>query len=139
MRPRRTSKSCAANALHPQFGRMHPDMTITGNEAVCAGTPTAEYRFFAVHQHNGKICGKAWHHEDRFDPGDMSKCFVRLSIIDNRLQFEIKMLEDSLDPADPDLNPSPPIDLESAAKCDAEKPVPGDSSRWSTFIFTRRP
>ena len=92
-----------------------------------------------MHQHNGKICGKAWHHEDRFDPGDMSKCFVRLSIIDNRLQFEIKMLEDSLDPADPDLNPSPPIDLESAAKCDAEKPVPGDSSRWSTFIFTRRP
>ena len=37
-------------ALHPQFGRMHPDMTITGNEAVCSGIPTAEYRFFAVHR-----------------------------------------------------------------------------------------
>ena len=66
----------------------------------------------------------------------MSKCYVRLSIIDNRLQFEVKMLEDSPDSADPDLNPSPPIDLESPAKCDAEKPVPDDSGRWR-LIFSR--
>src|SRR5262245_60913264 len=57
--------------------QLHPDITIQGNEAVGMGIPTSEYRFFGLHEHDGKICGKAWHHEDRFDPGDMSKCYVR--------------------------------------------------------------
>ena len=65
---------------------MHNDMKISGNcAAVRSGVPSAEYRLFATHEHGGKVCGKAWHHEDRFDPGDMSKCYVRLSIIDNRM------------------------------------------------------
>jgi hypothetical protein len=78
-------------ADNPQLLKMHPDMTITGNEAICSGTPTAEYRFFVMHEHDGKLCGKAWHHEDRFDPGDMSKCYVRLKLEGDRLVFELSM------------------------------------------------
>src|SRR5262249_4582265 len=89
-------------AGNPPLGKMHPDMTITGNEAVCTGTPTGEYRFFAMHQHDGKLCGKAWHHEDRFDPGDMSKCYVRLKLDVDRLVFELRMQE-VMDFNDPDL------------------------------------
>jgi hypothetical protein len=126
------------NAENPQFGRMHPDMTIKGNEAVCSGMPAGEYRFFAVHEHDGKVCGKAWHHEDRFDPGDMSKCYVRLQIVEGRLHFAVKMKEGLPDLNDPDLRSSPPVDLDSSANCDADNPPGADWSDWSTAVFTRK-
>jgi hypothetical protein len=125
-------------AANPQFAVMPSDMTISGNEAVCSGVPSAEYRFFAMHRHDGKIGGKAWHHEDRFDPGDMSKCYVRLSVIDNRLHFEVRMAEDSADPADPDLTNTPTPDVDSSSNCDAEKPASGQWSPWSAYVFNRR-
>jgi hypothetical protein len=125
-------------AENPQLGRMHPDMTIKGNEAVCSGMPAAEYRFFAVHEHDGKVCGKAWHHEDRFDPGDMSKCYVRLQIVEGRLHFAVKMKEGLPELNDPDLRSSPPVDLDSSANCDADKPPGADWSDWSTSVFTRK-
>lgn len=124
---------------NPQFGKMHPDMTINGNEAVCSGVPAAEYRFFAMHEHGGKTCGKAWHHEDRFDPGDMSKCYVRLKIDDNLLRFEMKMKDGLPDLSDPDLRSSPPVDLDSPQNCDADAPSGAGWSDWSAFIFNRKP
>jgi hypothetical protein len=125
-------------ADNPQLRKMHADMTLTGNEAVCSGRPAGEYRFFAMHEHAGKVCGKAWHHEDRFDPGDMSKCYVRLQLDGDRLIFDLKMQEvPDLD--DPDLRATPPAEAGSAAACDADHPAGSDWSEWTTFVFVRKP
>lgn len=61
-------------ASNPAFSKIHPDLKINGDQAV--GDDHSEYRFFRMHQHGDYVCGNAWHHEDRFDPGDMSKCYV---------------------------------------------------------------
>lgn len=124
-------------ADNPQLGAMHADLTITGNEAV--GADGCEYRLFAMHEHDGIICGKAWHHEDRFDPGDMSKCYVRLKTKDNLLYLEVKMKDGLPDLNDPDLvSESPPAEGGSPASCDAESPSGNDWSGWTTYVFTRK-
>jgi hypothetical protein len=127
-------KLYAGNTL---LGKMHPDITIKGNEAVCTGMPAAEYRFFAMHEHDGKLCGKAWHHEDRFDPGDMSKCYVRFKLEDDRLVFELRMQED-MDLNDPDLRTTPSPDSGSAAACDVAHPPGKNWSEWTMYVFVRR-
>jgi hypothetical protein len=124
-------------AENPQIGKLHSDMTIEGNQAVCSGKPAAEYRFFAMHGHDGKACGKAWHHEDRFDPGDMSKCYVRLMTKNDDLYFELRMKEGLPELADPDLRSLPPAEGGSAAGCDANNPSGNDWDEWTTFVFVR--
>jgi hypothetical protein len=122
---------------NPQHRKLHGDIVLAGNQAVCSGVPSAEYDFFNMHVHDGKACGKAWHHEDRHDPGDMSECYVRMKIVENRLVMEVKMSEQSPDLNDSDLASSPPVDLDSAARCDAEKPAKGDWSPWIVYVFNR--
>ncbi len=126
-------------AENPQFCSLHPNMKITGDVVVCAGVPSAEYRLFAMHDHDGKVCGKAWHHEDRFDPGDMSKCRVRLAIKDSNLYMDVKMQDGSPDLNDPDLRSMPPAEGGSAANCDADKPAGSNWSEWTTYVFSRKP
>lgn len=46
-------------ADNPALGKMHPDLTFDGNVAIGAGLLSSEYRFFAMHKHGSKICGKA--------------------------------------------------------------------------------
>ena len=121
-------------AENPMLGKMHPDLTIKGNVAVGAGTPSSEYRLFAMHKHDTKVCGKAWHHEDRFDPGDMSKCYVRLSIVGGDLHFDVNMLDELPDVNDPDLLSSPAVEGD-LQRCDANKQKAGD---WATYVFSRR-
>jgi hypothetical protein len=130
---------------NPELGKLHADMALAGSQALCAGVPSAEYDFFGMHQHDGKVCGKAWHHEDRHDPGDMSKCYVRMAMAEDRLLMEVKMSERSPDLNDPDLasnlgekGNSPPVDIDSAAKCDADKPAVGAWTPWMIYVFTRR-
>lgn len=121
------------------LGAMHPDITISGNDAVANCFPVSEYRFFAMHEHDGKICGKAWHHEDRYDPGDMQKCYARLKLDDNLLYLEIKMKDGLSDLNDPDLlSPSLPAEGGSAATCDADAPSGSDWSGWTTYVFARK-
>ena len=114
---------------------MHPDLTIKGNVAVGAGLLSSEYRFFGMHTHDSKVCGKAWHHESRFDPGDMSKCYVRLSIAGGDLQLEVNMLDGLPSLNDPDLGleSAPPVEGD-LSKCDAENQK---SANWATYVFTR--
>lgn len=116
------------------LGKMHPDLAIQGDVAVGAGKPSCEYRFFAMHRHDAKICGKAWHHEDRFDPGDMSKCYVRLSLVGGELHLEVNMLEALPDLQDPDLRSSPAVEGD-ASKCEASAQK---ATGWVTYVFTRR-
>src|SRR5262249_54260785 len=125
----------AYNTDH-ESGKLHDDMVITGNESLCG--PISEYRFFGMHQHDNYICGKAWHHEDRFDPGDMSKCYVRLSIKDGRLHFTVRMKDGLPDLGDPDLVRLPPAEGGSAATCDADYPTGKDWLKWNTYVFSRK-
>lgn len=115
------------------LGKMHPDLTIKGNVAIGPGIPSSEYRFFGMHNHGAKVCGKAWHHEDRLDPGDMSKCHVRLSVVDGDLHLEVNMLDGLPDPNDPDLLSTPAVESD-VSKCDAEKQSAAD---WATYVFSR--
>jgi len=124
-------------AQNPQFGGMLSEMTITGNEAV--GKDGSEYRFFGMHEHDGKICGKAWHHEDRYDPGDMSKCYARLKLDDGLLYLEVKMKDGLPDLNDPDFLSSPlPAEGGSPATCDADAPAGADWDEWTTHVFARK-
>jgi hypothetical protein len=124
-------------AENPVLGKMHPDLTFDGNVAVGAGLPSSEYRFFAMHKHGTKVCGKAWHHEDRFDPGDMSKCHVRLSIIDGHLYMEVNMEEDRPGEADPDLASEPPVEG-NVAQCAVGTQADKKPEDWMTYVFSRR-
>jgi hypothetical protein len=124
-------------AQNPKLRKLHGDMVVSGNQAVCSGMPSAQYDFFAMHDHGGKACGKAWHHEDRHDPGDMSKCYARLAIVDNRLELRVRMAEDSPQLDDPELESSPRVDLDSAAHCDADQPARGTWTPWIVYVFTR--
>lgn len=123
-------------AENPQHGKMHPDLSITGNEAVGRDVVESEYRFFALHTHGELVCGKAWHHEDRFDPGDMSKCYVRLMIADEFLHLDVKMKEGLPSLNDPDLQS--PTEHGDPENCDAENPPGNDWSGWVTYVFSRK-
>ncbi len=123
---------------NPQLGKIHPDINISGNVAVSPGAPSSEYRFFAMHEHDNKVCGKAWHHEDRFDPGDMSKCYVRLMLHDDHLYLEVRMQDGLPDLNDRDLQSSPATEGGSRAECDADKPAGQDWSEWTTYVFSRK-
>ena len=124
-------------ADNPALGKIHPDITFDGNAAVGAGLPSSEYRFFGMHKHGLKICGKAWHHEDRHDPGDMSKCYVRLEIAGGELCMEVNMQDGLPDLNDPDLTSEPPAEGD-VAKCDVDTKAGDKPGDWAMYVFTRR-
>ena len=125
------------NNLAESMGRMHPDLTFEGHVAICNGFPAGEYRLFGIHEHDEYVCGKAWHHEDRFDPGDMSKCYVRLAIEGGNLHLQMRMQDGLPDLSDPDLTDKLPILAGSASTCDADDPAGKDWSEWTTYVFVR--
>ncbi len=122
---------------NPVFGKMHPDMTFEGDQAVGAGLLSSEYRFFGMHTHGSKLCGKAWHHEDRHDPGDMSKCHVRLEVVKGDLYMEVYMQDGLPDLDDPDLRSEPPTEGD-AAQCDIDTKASQKPRDWMTYVFTRQ-
>jgi hypothetical protein len=124
-------------ADHPELGPMHPDLTIKGNVAVGNGTISSEYRFFAMHRHGATACGKAWHHEDRHDPGDMSKCFVRLNLVSGDLHLEVNMAEGLPDLNDPDLTSSPAVEVD-ASRCETPARTAARApDAWQIYVFSR--
>ena len=117
---------------------LHPDMTIGGDAAVLAGPIEGEYAFFALHPHNQWVCGKAWHHEDREDPGDMSKCYARLELREDgkELHLSLRMEEDAANPNDPDVM-NMPATAGSASNCGADGAPAPAWSPWRTYVFVR--
>jgi hypothetical protein len=89
-----------------------------------------------LHQHNQWVCGKAWYHEDRHDPGDMSKCFVRLEIVNADLHFSLRQQDGVLNLNDPDLT-NMPITAGSASACTADAAADPPWSPWTTYVFIR--
>jgi len=116
---------------------VHPNLKIQNNVAVLPGSPEGEYFFFALHQHDQWVCGKAWHHEDREDPGDMSKCYVRLELKGADLHMAQRLEEDAADPNDPDVTTQPPTG--SASTCGADAAPATAWSPWRSYIFVRSP
>jgi hypothetical protein len=125
------------NQLAESIGRMHPDLTFDGHVAVGDGFPAAEYRLFAVHEHDGHVCAKAWHHEDRHDPGDMSKCCAKLAIEGEELHLRVRMQESFPADGDPDLRERLPILAGPDYVCDADDPAGESWSEWTTYVFVR--
>jgi hypothetical protein len=118
-------------------GKLHSDITITGNCIHYGDALNAEYYLFGLHQHGDYACGKAWHHEDRHDPGDMSKCYVRLKLKGDLLYLETKMQDGNPELSDGDID-TQKIEAGSAATCTAEMPPGEDWSDWSTLVFRRK-
>ena len=107
-----------AQALAKSFPP-HPDMKLEGDTAVLAGPVEGSYQFFALHPHAQWLCGKAWHHEDRHDPGDMGKYLVRLELRDEDLHLSVRIHDAAADPADPDVS-NTPLTAGSASNCPAD-------------------
>jgi hypothetical protein len=142
-----TKKIEEAFSANPQLAGVqlpHPNIAIDGNSIVGDGVVSQEYDLFALHKHGDVVCGKAWHHEDRHDPGDMSKVWVRLSVVGNELHLCVKHDEPldgvSANVADPDF-----VNFQAMRELQVE----GDASRcetanddvrsemWTTYVFAR--
>jgi hypothetical protein len=116
---------------------LHPDLAITGDTCVLSPLPLAgEYKFFALHPHNRWVCGTAWHHEDRNDPGDMDKQLTRLRLAGADLHLALRSHADAADPNDPDVNATPTL-AGSAATCTADAVADPPWSPWRTYVFER--
>ena len=124
-----------ARALAKSFP-LHADMTIAGDTAVLHERNEGEYHFYALHPHGRWVCGKAWHHEDRNDPGDMSKCLTRLEIRDAELYLTLRDHEDAADPNDPEVASAPPL-AGSASTCTSDAQTDPAWSPWRSYIFER--
>ena len=97
-------------------------------------TGYGEFLFFALNLEGPGVCGKAWHHEDRTDPGNhISKHYVRLQIKDGDLWLSDREQED-VDPSDPELI-NMAVTGGSAETCMADKAPATEWSPWVTYIF----
>jgi len=111
----------------------HCDITIKGNIIFGRGALAEEYDLFGLHAHGSVVCGKAWFHEDRNDPGDMSKVWIRLELVGDELRIHIKG-GDFPDQENADLLERPT--LVDASKCEtANEKV--DSQLWNSYVFRR--
>jgi hypothetical protein len=131
------SRGVTQEDLRATYGKMHPDIFFRGNVATSEGVLSQEYRLFGIHTHGDGICAKAWHHEDRFDPGDMSECFVRLKLVEGALHLQMRMKDGLPDLDDPDLTGTPPVISDSVADCQADAPPGPDWGDWTTYVFVR--
>jgi hypothetical protein len=121
--------------LDAALKQLHPDLSITGDTFVGHGFLAQEYRLFAIHQHGPIVCAKAWFHEDRHDPGDMSKCWIRLERVKDEFHFHVKMQDDDVDiEKDPDLTSMPTLVDATSCEVAGEKT---ESQEWTTFVYVR--
>ena len=116
---------------------LHPDLQIEGDLALYTDIVPSEYRFYSMHKHDPWVCGKAWHHEDRYDPGDMTKCYVRLKMEDDLLYLDVRMKDGWPEPDDPELTSAMPVEGGSPQSCQADNPPGEDWNEWTTFVFSR--
>jgi len=126
------------SARNPELRELHSRLRFTGNVALGEGGLAQEYWCFGLHEHDGWVCGKAWHHEDRYDPGDMSKCCVRFRLDGENLLFDLRLQDGLPDLNDPDLLTPPAPEGGSATTCDAEKPAGRDWGEWSRTVYVRK-
>jgi len=122
--------------FHTQATPLHQHLIISGTTLTGDGVPSEEYRLFALHQHGDVLCGKAWHHEDRHDPGDMSKCFIQLKLVDSKLKLTVNQLDGLPDLDDPDLHSPAPIGDPNG--CEASDQIDSEPNKWAVYFFDKR-
>lgn len=121
---------------HPEWGKSHEDIVFSDDVASTLGWTASEYKFFHMHKHGDTLCGKAWFHEDRNDPGDMSECRVKLSLVNDELHFQLRTLSGPPNLDDYDAFSEPPFTIDPAV-CDAENPKGTVWEPWTYFVFER--
>jgi hypothetical protein len=122
--------------FHTSASPLHENLSIAGIKLTGDGLPSCEYQIFALHQHGNVLCGKAWHHEDRHDPGDMSKCFIQLEIIDSKLKLTVNQLDGLPDLDDPDLYSSPSSSAPN--DCQTSRLIDSEPNEWAVYFFNKR-
>ena len=97
----------------------------------------SEYLLFDLHQHDDLLCGKAWYHESVHDPGDMSKCIIRLQISDGKLVMFLKQQDRLGDINDPDIRRVFRANdfTGSVQTCEFEDPAGKHWLDWNVFVF----
>ena len=100
--------------------------------------PESELRLFSVHEHDGWLCGVAWDHEDRHDPGDMSKCLVKLRLEDGQLRLNLRRPGRGVDVSDPDLRAASTVLGTNGAVCPQVGGVDYSWNEWESYEYTRR-
>jgi hypothetical protein len=124
----------SAKSFHVSGG---PDLRIDGH-IITEQTPMgSEFRLFELHEHDGRVCGKAWFHEDPHDPGDMSKVFVTLAIDNNTLTLRIHHPTHSVDINDPDLKHANPVISKTPSLCPVAAVDDSDSEGWDVVNYIR--
>ncbi len=114
-----------------------PDLQIEGHIITEQTVLQSEYRLFEVHEHEGRICGKAWLHEDPHDPGDMSKVLVTLAVVGDKLTFRTRHANRSASPNDPDSQGDIPVLSKTPTECPVAQAQDEDWGPWVTFDYTR--
>lgn len=136
--PKEIEQARKMHSLMSAYGGLHGNLAITGTVLTSAGQIPSEYLLFSMHKHGDTVCGKAWHHEDRHDPGDMSKCRVQMKLQKDRLLLKIRWQASSVNLNDPDLTNPEIINPAAASTCDSDTLPDGpdaDWSPWNVFIF----
>ncbi|HUG66418.1 MAG TPA: hypothetical protein VMM76_01625 [Pirellulaceae bacterium] len=122
--------------FHTNVSPLHQNLVISGTTLTGDGVPACEYQLFALHQHGDVLCGKAWHHEDRYDPGDMSKCFIQLEVVESKLKLTVNQLDGLPDLDDPDLHsPTPSSDADG---CRTPALIGEEPKEWAVYCFDKR-
>jgi hypothetical protein len=114
-----------------------PDLRINGH-IITEQTPMgSEFRLFELHEHDGRVCGKAWFHEDPHDPGDMSKVYITMELDDNTLTLRTHYPTESVDINDPDLQHANPVISKTPSVCPVASMDDGDSEAWDVVNYIR--
>ena len=122
--------------FHENVMPLHQNLSIAGTTLTGDGFPPSEYQLFALHKHGDVLCGKAWHHEDRHDPGDMSKCLVQLEIVDSKLKLTVYQFDGLPDLDDPELYSSPASS--DADGCQTSESIESEPNEWAIYFFDKR-
>ncbi len=119
------------------IGQMHEDLVLNQNVAIGLGTPQSEYRFFQMHRHGDTVCGRALYHEDRFDYGDMSHCYVRMNIKDDYLFIQFRFEEGIPNVLDPKFIADVRKPVGTPGDCNADDLPSSRWSDWELYVFRR--
>ncbi|MBM4075667.1 MAG: hypothetical protein FJ267_08500 [Planctomycetes bacterium] len=130
---REASESSSTNTLfEPVDGYQ---IMISGHIANGVDVTGEQYRMFSLHRHDGWVCGRAWHHEDRLDPGDMSKCHVRLKRDGDKLIFRVRCSRSGGDANDLDVGHAIPVILADNSPCPLDHDFEYVWDDWETRVY----
>lgn len=113
-----------------------PDLRIDGHIISSLSPLHSTQHLFDAHLHQGRICAKAWHHEDPNDPGDMSKQHLTLAVAGDTLTIRECLATRQVDIDDPDVEG--PVRIVREAGCALEGDRDYGWTPWTVLTYTRK-